>query len=67
MLQVIPNLIEGTVIKRPSKHIKSPPYVADVCINDDDNEDVLVYSPSLGCCEFLIQPKQAVIGICFYD
>jgi len=45
----LPNLIEGTVTKRPSKHIKSP-YVADVSLNEDENEEVLVHSPSLGCC-----------------
>tara|TARA_Y100001980_G_C14555990_1_gene345963 strand:+ start:4080 stop:4844 length:765 start_codon:yes stop_codon:yes gene_type:complete len=36
----------GQIVKRPSKHIKSP-YVADVLV--DDNE-YLAHTPSLGCC-----------------
>ena len=42
----IGTLIEGTVIKRPSQHIKTP-YVADVSLN---GESVLAHSLSLGCC-----------------
>lgn len=40
------NLIEGQVIKRPSKYIKTP-YVADILCNDDE---VLGHTASLGCC-----------------
>lgn len=40
------NLIEGQVIKRPSKYIKTP-YVADILCND---EEVLGHTASLGCC-----------------
>jgi DNA-binding sugar fermentation-stimulating protein len=44
------NIIEGIVIKRPSKIIKSP-YVADVCLYDSELDDtVLSHTPSLGCC-----------------
>lgn len=46
------NLIEGTVLKRPSKYIKTP-YVADVIpIHDENsnNESVLAHSAALGCC-----------------
>ena len=46
MLMKINNLVEGQVVKRPSKLIKSP-YVADVFY--DDNE-ILAHSASLGCC-----------------
>jgi DNA-binding sugar fermentation-stimulating protein len=46
MLKKIDNLIEGLIVKRPSKHIKSP-YVADVIIED---EEVLAHSACLGCC-----------------
>jgi len=46
MLHKLDNLIEGTVVKRPSRHIRTP-YVADVLIND---EEVLAHSPALGCC-----------------
>jgi len=42
------NLIEGTIIKRPSKFIKSP-YVADVIPVGFENE-VLAHTASLGCC-----------------
>jgi DNA-binding sugar fermentation-stimulating protein len=42
------NLIEATVIKRPSKIIKSP-YVSDLKLENDEKEH-LGHSPSLGCC-----------------
>lgn len=54
MLQ-LQNLLEGKVVKRPSKFIKSP-YVADVLIQGDSNKDkkesyeVISHSASLGCC-----------------
>lgn len=40
------NLIEGLVVKRPSKYIKTP-YVADILYDD---EEVLAHTASLGCC-----------------
>jgi DNA-binding sugar fermentation-stimulating protein len=44
----IDNLMEGQVIKRPSKYIKTP-YVADIkCV--DTLEQVLGHTASLGCC-----------------
>jgi len=46
MLLQIQNLVEGQVVKRPSKLIKSP-YVADVMYNENE---VLAHSASLGCC-----------------
>ena len=45
-LYKIENLIQGSIIKRPSKYIKTP-YVADVIYN---NEEVLAHTASLGCC-----------------
>jgi len=48
MLQ-INGLIEGTVVKRPSRMIKTP-YVADVIINEKDKTEVIAHSASLGCC-----------------
>lgn len=45
-LLALPNLIPGTVVKRPSAHIKSP-YVADVQL--DDGTMVLAHTPMLGC------------------
>lgn len=47
MLQ-IDNLIEGTVIKRPSKYIKTP-YVADI-IPFNEERAILGHTASLGCC-----------------
>lgn len=58
LLLKLDNLIEGEVIKRPSKYIKTP-YVADIKLVEDgaamDNnlqniKTVLGHSASLGCC-----------------
>lgn len=51
LLLKIDNLIEGNIVKRPSKLIKSP-YVADINKGDGDdiNETILGHCPSLGCC-----------------
>lgn len=48
MLWKIDNLVEGTIIKRPSKMIKTP-YVADI-LHCETNEIVLGHTASLGCC-----------------
>jgi DNA-binding sugar fermentation-stimulating protein len=40
------NLVEGSIVKRPSKIVKSP-YVADVVIND---AEILAHTAALGCC-----------------
>lgn len=46
----IDNLIEGIIIKRPSKIIKTP-YVADIAMEDNNiTRSVLGHSASLGCC-----------------
>jgi DNA-binding sugar fermentation-stimulating protein len=42
------NLIEGKIIKRPSKIIKTP-YVADVLL-ETTSEEILGHTPALGCC-----------------
>ena len=41
-------LYRASIIKRPSKHIKSP-YVADIVIDGNEDEK-LGHTPSLGCC-----------------
>lgn len=46
MLMKIDNLVEGQIVKRPSKVIKSP-FVADVLY---DANEILAHSASLGCC-----------------
>ena len=48
LLLKINDLIEGEVIKRPSKYIKTP-YVADIKITADSNM-ILGHTASLGCC-----------------
>lgn len=44
-LLTLDNLLEGVVVKRPSKHIKCP-YVADINL---DGSEVLGHTSSLGC------------------
>ena len=46
MLLKIDNLVEGQIVKRPSKHIKSP-YVADIKCGE---VEILGHAPALGCC-----------------
>ena len=41
-------LVEGSVVKRPSKKIKTP-YVADIIL-DNSSEEFLAHTASLGCC-----------------
>jgi DNA-binding sugar fermentation-stimulating protein len=48
LLLKIDNLIEGEIIKRPSKFIKTP-YVADIVICSD-SKMILGHTASLGCC-----------------
>ena len=47
LLMNIDDLIEGTIIKRPSKIIKSP-YVADILTSE--TAEILGHIASLGCC-----------------
>ena len=56
MLLMKLELVEGCVVKRPSRHVKTP-YVADVQVCDQQVNDqqvsgdqVLAHAPSLGCC-----------------
>jgi DNA-binding sugar fermentation-stimulating protein len=48
LLLSLENLIEGVVVKRPSKYIKTP-YVADIIPIGEDSS-VLAHTASLGCC-----------------
>ncbi len=48
ILLELPPLFKATVIKRPSKKIKSP-FVADIQL-DKDSSIALGHTPSLGCC-----------------
>jgi len=47
LLLTLDHLIEGEIVKRPSRYIKSP-YVADIHINDCTS--ILGHTASLGCC-----------------
>jgi len=49
LLLKIDGLIEGVVVKRPSKFIKTP-YVADINIVNQNVDTVLGHTASLGCC-----------------
>ena len=52
LLMKLDNLVEGQVVKRPSKHIKSP-YVADVALSEfllSESDMVLAHTAALGCC-----------------
>jgi DNA-binding sugar fermentation-stimulating protein len=49
LLLKIDHLIEGTVVKRPSKFIKTP-YVADIIPLDSTSGTILGHTASLGCC-----------------
>jgi len=49
LLLKIDGLIEGAVVKRPSKFIKTP-YVADINIVNQNVDTVLGHTASLGCC-----------------
>ena len=46
LIYKLDNLVEGEILKRPSKYIKSP-YVADISLNDTS---ILGHTASLGCC-----------------
>ena len=48
MLLKISDLVEGSVVKRPSKIIKTP-YVADV-ISLNQSAEILAHTAALGCC-----------------
>ena len=48
LLLNIENLTEGTIIKRPSKFIKTP-YVADI-LNIQNNTEIIAHTAALGCC-----------------
>ena len=60
------NLIEGEVIKRPSKYIKTP-YVADIrCLNQTNEQyiEVLGHSASLGCCGLVDVGAKVLMSLC---
>ena len=48
VLYQIPEPVQGTIVKRPSQHCKTP-YMADAII-DSSAQEILAHTPSLGCC-----------------
>ena len=48
LIYILGELFVASIIKRPSRHIKSP-YVADIMIDGHEDEK-LGHTPSLGCC-----------------
>lgn len=60
LLMKIDNLVEGNVIKRPSKYIKTP-YVADILCDEDE---VLGHTASLGCCGLADVNATVLISLC---
>jgi DNA-binding sugar fermentation-stimulating protein len=61
-LMKLDNLIEGQVIKRPSKYIKTP-YVADILC--ENGETVLGHTASLGCCGLVDVNASILISVSF--
>lgn len=57
ILHKLPKLKKATVIKRPSKIIKSP-YVADISIN---GKSYLGHTPALGCCGLVEAEKDVYV------
>jgi DNA-binding sugar fermentation-stimulating protein len=55
------NLLEGQIIKRPSKLIKTP-YVADVLI-EETKEEVLGHTAALGCCGLTDNGAKVLLSI----
>jgi DNA-binding sugar fermentation-stimulating protein len=58
LIHTIENITIGTIIKRPSRHIKSP-YVADILVN---GEEKLAHCPSLGLCGMICQDSIVFIS-----
>lgn len=58
MLYELNDLVEGYVVKRPSKYIKTP-YVADVLLL---NNEVLAHTASLGCCGLVDHGASVLLG-----
>lgn len=53
------SLVIGTIVKRPSKHVKSP-YMADVIL-DSTNEEILAHTPALGCNGYVDKEKKVLL------
>ena len=63
LLLKLNSLIEGNVIKRPSKLIKTP-YVADILpFNSESQKEVIAHTASLGCCGLADQGASILMAL----
>ena len=58
MLYELDPLIEVNIVKRPSRHIKTP-YVADILYK---NKEYLAHTPALGCCGLSDNGSNVLVG-----
>lgn len=64
VLYQIPDAVQGTIIKRPSQHCKTP-YMADAIIHSSSGEtakEILAHTPSLGCCGLAEKDSQVILS-----
>lgn len=64
VLYQIPDAVQGTIVKRPSQHCKTP-YMADAIIHSPSGEtarEVLAHTPSLGCCGLAEKDSHVILS-----
>lgn len=64
VLYQIPDAVQGTIVKRPSQHCKTP-YMADAIINSPSGEtsqEILAHTPSLGCCGLAEKDSNVILS-----
>lgn len=55
------DLVEGTIVKRPSTKCKTP-YVADVILKGS-NEKIMAHTPALGCCGLSDKEARVLLSV----
>lgn len=60
VLYQIPEPVQGTIVKRPSQHCKTP-YMADAII-DSSAQEILAHTPSLGCCGLVEKGSHVILS-----
>ena len=60
VLYQIPDAVQGTIVKRPSQHCKTP-YMADAIIHSSAKE-ILAHTPSLGCCGLAEKDSHVILS-----
>ena len=64
VLYQIPDAVQGTIVKRPSQHCKTP-YMADAIIHSPSGEtaqEILAHTPSLGCCGLAEKASNVILS-----